>query len=86
VVVACRQVAKTAAEMAMGRMPTVEARHLSVFEALCLRTGVVAVHGIAAAAAVVAAVGVGVTVPIPVEIVGAREMQRANGGFRCWMI
>jgi hypothetical protein len=84
VVVACRQVAKTAAEMAMGRMPTVEARHLSVFEALCLRTGVVAVHGIAAAA--VAAVGVGVTVPIPVEIVGAREMQRANGGFRCWMI
>jgi hypothetical protein len=82
VVVACRQVAKTAAEMAMGRMPTVEARHLSVFEALCLRTGVVAVHGIAA----VAAVGVGVTVPIPVEIVGAREMQRANGGFRCWMI
>jgi hypothetical protein len=84
VVVACRQVAKTAAEMAMGRMPTVEARHLSVFEALCLRTGVVAVHGIAAAA--VADVGVGVTVPIPVEIVGAREMQRANGGFRCWMI
>jgi hypothetical protein len=84
VVVACRQVAKTAAEMAMGRMPTVEARHLSVFEALCLRTGVVAVHGIAAAA--VAAVGVGVTVPIPVEIVGAREMQRASGGFRCWKI
>ena len=82
-VVACRQVAKTAAEMAMGRMPTVEARHLSVFEALCLRTGVVAVHGIASA---VAAVGVGVTVPIPVEIVGAREMQRANGGFRCWKI
>jgi hypothetical protein len=66
--------------MAMGRMPMVEARHLSVFEVLCLRTGVVAVHGIAAA------VGVGVTVPIPVEIVGAREMQRANGGFRCWMI
>jgi len=67
----------------MGRMPMVEARHLWVFEVRCLRTGVVAVHGIAAA---VAAVGVGVTVPIPVEIVGAREMQRANGGFRCWKI
>jgi hypothetical protein len=68
--------------MAMGRMPMVEARHLSVFEVLCLRTGVVAVHGIAAAAVV----GVGVAVPVPVEIVGAKEMQRANGGFRCWKI
>jgi hypothetical protein len=70
--------------MAMGRMQMVEGRHFAVFGVLCLRTGVVAVHGIAAAAAVV--VGVGVAVPIPVETAGAKEMQRANGGFRCWKI
>jgi hypothetical protein len=75
--------------MAMGRMPMGEGRHFAVFEVLCLRTGVVAVHGIAVAAAAAAAaavVGVGVAVPIPVETVGAKEMQRANGGFRCWKI
>jgi hypothetical protein len=68
--------------MAMGRMQMVEGRHFAVFGVLCLRTGVVAVRGIAAAAVV----GVGVAVPIPVETAGAKEMQRANGGFRCWKI
>lgn len=42
--------------------------------------------GVTAAAAAAVVVGVGVAVPIPVETAGAKEMQRANGGFRCWKI
>jgi len=76
VVVAYKEVARIA-EMAMDRMPTAEERHLSVFEVLCLRTVVVAVRGTAAA------VAAGVAGPVPAVTVGAREMQQANGGYRC---
>lgn len=64
--------------MATGRRSLVVRHHFAVSVVPGIHI-VVAVVGDIAAAAVV----VGVAGPFPVEIVCAKEMQRASGGFHC---
>ena len=70
----------------MGRMPMVEARHLWVFEVRCLRTGVVAVHGIAAAVAKYATSWEGFPTRTPVSNTTTKrsvsEVRKTVGGVK----